>query len=397
MRIKYRLKYFEVAFRAAIVRQRNELASTQQTPRKGWNEEYRIILLSLFFRAHCLAGDLASPLFHPSLVPWPQALKGHWERWPRPQVPWLLTWHDLSHICLDPWGKEAFTLPDTRNSVGVSVLVRICLRAVVLADPHPTGSMKLGKSYLPSICPHIPQPPCSLLMEAFPLKVPSGLFSMPFKPGQNRTEKCLTSPIPLIPNSADEVWNSSCRQRWEKQKPEYDFYSTCAILAPSVQLCLYLGLLLTLKPFVISQLSWLSGPFRPASFLLRPAAKSFTTLGSTTVLFTWFSESPFPGVLLLIALLLFGYLSYLGWTRTSCGHIPFWLHIWSFGYFLGGQSYSWFSFHSCSFCFLFLPAGIFHQGPSMCSYICMHIMGTGLSFLLIDATIWDTVQNSSCP
>lgn len=153
-----------------------------------------MILLSMFFRGHCLAGDLASPMFHPSWVPWPQALKGHCERWSQLQVPWLLTWHDLSHMCLDPRGKEAFTLPDTSNSVGVSVLVRICLQAVVLADPHLTGSMQLGRSYLPSICPHIPQPPSSLLTEAFPLKVPSGLLSVPIKPGQNKTEKYLTSP-----------------------------------------------------------------------------------------------------------------------------------------------------------------------------------------------------------
>ena len=64
-------------------------------------------------------------------------------------MPWSLTWHDLSHICVGPWAKEVFALSDPNNSVGVPVLVRIFPQALVLADPHLTGSMKSGRSYLP--------------------------------------------------------------------------------------------------------------------------------------------------------------------------------------------------------------------------------------------------------
>lgn len=96
--------------------------------------------------------------------------------------------HDPSHICLGPWVKEPFTLPDS----SVSVLVRICLQAVVLADPQGAGSIKLGRSYLPSNCPHIRQPPFSILMEACPLKIQPALLPRPVKPGQNEAEKfCL--------------------------------------------------------------------------------------------------------------------------------------------------------------------------------------------------------------
>lgn len=92
--------------------------------------------------------------------------------------------------------EETLTLPDPSNSVGVPVLVELCLQAVVLADLYLTGSVKLGRSYLLCICCTFLSPPSFVLMEAFPLKVHSGLVPMPVKSGQREPEKFLPSPTP---------------------------------------------------------------------------------------------------------------------------------------------------------------------------------------------------------